>query len=976
MSPGRLFHLLMLPVLALALPARAEGRWTWQNNPPPILTKVHFLNGQKGWALGVLGTVARTTNGGTTWTGTSIHLSASDLLSIFFVNETTGWIAGEDGVLFKSTDGGTTWSPQNSGKTGPLNQVYFINPDTGWIAGSNFILRTFNGGATWTASTSTPATNASFFAVHFNADGTGWAAGSSLRKSVDFGVTWSAVNALPTGSFQRWISFANADTGWSAGDDGTILKSTNAGETWTLEASGTDEEIIALRVLGTQGAVAIDTRGDVLKTTNGGINWTKTHSSDAFNVRTAAAVWNADTAWAVDEVGAVFRTTNGGTSWPLQSEARCDLQCDLQSVFFADTSTGWAAGDSGVIVKTTNGGAVWARQPSGVKTFFKAVHFPHPDTGWVVGRTGTILKSLNGGATWTAQTSGTTQDLAGAHFLNGGLGWAVGGGGTILKTTNGGAVWTSQSQGTLTLNVVRFLDASRGWAAGNSGRIYKTTNGGTNWSQQTSGVTAGLSGMHFLDTLNGWVSGTGVLLKTTDGGANWTEVAASGSRYVRFLDYRNGWAGDKTTDGGQTWVTQPTLPVGSSGGFATTNPVGGDAFFVDINHGWAVGFRGSILRYRDNAPPSSPVPATPAHNAPNIALSPSLLWRASSSATAYRVQLSTDSTFATTGLDDSTLTGTTRSGGTLNAGTTYYWRVRARNAFGSGAWSEVVKFTTVPTVPPAPVLVTPAANATGVALSGNLSWNASAGAATYRVQLATDSTFAATLINDSTVTALTRATGTLANNTAYFWRVNAKNAGGTSAWSEVRKFTTALPAAPAAPTLASPANGAVGLNATPTLTWNAVAGAATYRVQLATDSLFSALVWNDSTVTTASRATPSLALGTPYYWRVNAKNAGGTSAYSPIWRFSTVPVALAPHDFTFRHTGLSGGRAFQFGLPHRAHVKIVLFDAKGGTVRKLLDEERGAGYHTLPLSPEALKGSYYLLDFRAGDYRKTFKVRL
>src|ERR1051326_8688896 len=41
--------------------------------------------------------------------------------------------------------------------------------------------------------------------------------------------------------------------------------------------------------------------------------------------------------------------------------------------------------------------------------------------------------------------------------------------------------------------------------------------------------------------------------------------------------------------------------------------------------------------------------------------------------------------------------------------------------------------------------------------------------------------------------------------------------------------------APDAPVLSSPANGATGTSVAPTLTWNASAGANSYRVQVATD---------------------------------------------------------------------------------------------------------------------------------------------
>ena len=136
------------------------------------------------------------------------------------------------------------------------------------------------------------------------------------------------------------------------------------------------------------------------------------------------------------------------------------------------------------------------------------------------------------------------------------------------------------------------------------------------------------------------------------------------------------------------------------------------------------------------------------------------------------------------------------------------------------------------------------------------------------------------VVDDSTLTTASKALNPLTNNTVYYWRINAKNAGGTSAWSTSSGFTTIV-AAPGVPVLSAPADNATGIAVSPTVTWNAVTGAATYRVQVSTTSDFSTgIVVDDSTLTTASKAVGTLSNGTKYYWRVDAKNAGGASSWA------------------------------------------------------------------------------------------------
>ncbi|MBE2235857.1 MAG: hypothetical protein IAE85_20370, partial [Anaerolinea sp.] len=103
-------------------------------------------------------------------------------------------------------------------------------------------------------------------------------------------------------------------------------------------------------------------------------------------------------------------------------------------------------------------------------------------------------------------------------------------------------------------------------------------------------------------------------------------------------------------------------------------------------------------------------------------------------------------------------------------------------------------------------------------------------------------------------------------------------------------------AAPAAPTLLTPANGALNVPAAPTFTWNAVAGAASYSIQVATDAGFSNIVASASGLASPSwTSNVTLNTSTTYYWRVWAANACGTGAYSATWSFTTV---AAPGDCT------------------------------------------------------------------------------
>lgn len=79
---------------------------------------------------------------------------------------------------------------------------------------------------------------------------------------------------------------------------------------------------------------------------------------------------------------------------------------------------------------------------------------------------------------------------------------------------------------------------------------------------------------------------------------------------------------------------------------------------------------------------------------------------------------------------------------------------------------------------------------------------------------------------------------------------------------------------------------------TPTLSWTPSSGATSYDLQIATDSNFSNVIVNKTGLTENTFKTQELQSNATYYWRVDAANAYGKSAYSRIFSFKTGAAAV------------------------------------------------------------------------------------
>jgi len=83
------------------------------------------------------------------------------LRAIFFTDPDRGWAVGDLGVIWRTIDGGRSWHFQNSGVACQLRDIHFIDSRNGWIVGgythpythqsTGIVLRTQDSGETWVA---------------------------------------------------------------------------------------------------------------------------------------------------------------------------------------------------------------------------------------------------------------------------------------------------------------------------------------------------------------------------------------------------------------------------------------------------------------------------------------------------------------------------------------------------------------------------------------------------------------------------------------------------------------------------------------------------------------------------------------------------------------------------------------------------------------------------------------------------------
>ena len=261
-------------------------------------------------------------------------------------------------------------------------------------------------------------------------------------------------------------------------------------QTWTQQTNNTTNNLWGVSFIDNNTGWVCGYGGTILKTTDGGNTWNNI-SLNISNAR-SGGFWFFDANNGFFAVGdanfansKILRTTNGGNSWDTVYSGGTGW---ISFMDFPDRNNGYVTVSGGTIYRTADGGAHWNSLGVGGDLWMSGVYFFNKDTGLVSGgdyNTGAsyIYKTTNGGNNW--QTLTTAYGASVMLFTSSNNGYAIGfASGSnlittvkkiIIKTTDGGANWAQCTTTKESLNGICFPSANIGYAVGDSGTILKYT---------------------------------------------------------------------------------------------------------------------------------------------------------------------------------------------------------------------------------------------------------------------------------------------------------------------------------------------------------------------------------------------------------------------------------------------------------------------------------------------------------------------
>jgi photosystem II stability/assembly factor-like uncharacterized protein len=306
--------------------------------------------------------------------------------------------------------------------------------------------------------------------------------------------TWEKID-VPTNQLLKSVCFVDSLYGWAGGDSGTIIHTSDGGNTWIFQDSQTVNEIVDVYFL------------------NRNLGW-----ASSFN-------------YSNSPFGTILlKTTNGGTDWI--GEPYPEENMFINCILFMDSLNGWMGGNPHALVRTTNGGITWHQAEIDTSTlaFFPVmgIQFYNAKYGYACGGrfdiAGVIWRTSNGGDKWYAidPTDAPADEVHALHIFDslhvmgaGGdpdFGYGVG----MIRTSDGGVNWEYEELGMQGLAInLDFRNRTEAWAPlGQKPIFIYSLDAGLTWAETPTPDSTLINEVMFPDSLHGFAVGArGAVLK-------------------------------------------------------------------------------------------------------------------------------------------------------------------------------------------------------------------------------------------------------------------------------------------------------------------------------------------------------------------------------------------------------------------------------------------------------------------------------
>ncbi|HRE61838.1 MAG TPA: YCF48-related protein [Micropepsaceae bacterium] len=268
--------------------------------------------------------------------------------------------------------------------------------------------------------------------------------------SDDNGATWRQARAVPTRATLTSVYFVDASTGWAAGHDTTVLKTTDGGETWTLQY---DREISLLQPDPPPLApppVDSGVEDEFAEEDDGGLGSSAIMDAGAelYEMRPDTPVLtlvfaDANTGVVAGAFGFAAITNDGGATWDKRRlSSAVDDDYHLNGAFTGPNGSLFIAGEAGYIYRSLDKGANWDLIATGYDGSLWGGMALSDGTLLAYGMRGNVWRSTDLGSTWTKAETSTPESLASGVELADGRIVMVGLGGTIIVSSDKGLTWS------------------------------------------------------------------------------------------------------------------------------------------------------------------------------------------------------------------------------------------------------------------------------------------------------------------------------------------------------------------------------------------------------------------------------------------------------------------------------------------------------------------------------------------------------